>query len=102
MTIKKCRAEIDRIDTELLRLLSFRARLAIEMGKVKRAEGLPITAPDREWEVLSRASRDNTGPLDDRTVVKLFRSIVCASRRVALREAKRAEVPARTESHERC
>jgi chorismate mutase len=95
MTIKKCRAEIDKIDTELLRLLSFRARLAIEMGKVKRAAGLPINAPDREGEVLSRASRDNAGPLDNRTVVKLFRSIICESRRLALRESKKADAPPR-------
>ena len=102
MKIKEYRAEIDKIDMEILRLLSSRARLAIAVGKVKREAGLPISAPARERVVLSRASRANNGPLDDDAVVKLFRSIIRESCRLALREVKEAKVSMGTKSNEGC
>jgi chorismate mutase len=82
MTIEYWRTEIDEIDRELLRLLNRRARLALKVGALKQAAGLPCCDPDRERVVLSTLRQANTGPLDSRAVTRLFRRIIGESRRV--------------------
>jgi chorismate mutase len=88
LKIEDCRAEIDIIDGELVRLLNMRARLAVEIGVLKRCAALPLYDPDRERGVLARACRANDGPLDDRAVIKIFRRIIGESRRVEARQAE--------------
>lgn len=85
MSIEDCRAEIDAIDNELLRLLNERARLALLVGESKRAAGLALCDRDREREVLERACTSNHGPLDERAVTNLFRLIIAESRRMQAR-----------------
>jgi chorismate mutase len=85
MSIEDCRAEIDAIDGELLRLLNERARLALRVGESKRAAGLALCDREREREVLERARNSNRGPLDERAVTSLFRLIIEESRRVQAR-----------------
>ena len=82
MTIHDWRAEIDTIDSELLRLLNRRAQLAIEIGAIKRRDAAPFYDPSRERQVLVRASTTNSGPLDEEAVSKIFRCIIDESRRV--------------------
>ena len=82
MTIEDWRVEIDKIDGELLRLLNERARLAVSVGESKRAAGLSVCDREREREVIARARRANTGPLDDEAVARLFRAVIRESRRL--------------------
>ncbi len=82
MNIEYWRAEIDEVDRELLRLLNRRARLAIKVGALKRAAGLPCCDPEREDVVIRTLQQANTGPLDHRAVTKLFGRIIRESRRV--------------------
>jgi chorismate mutase len=82
MTIEDWRVEIDKIDGELLRLLNARARLAVSVGESKRVAGLSVCDREREREVISRARRENTGPLDDEAVARLFRAVIRESRRL--------------------
>ena len=82
MDIEYWRKEIDDIDSELLRLLNMRARLAVKVGALKQAADLPFCDPDRERTVLQRLQEMNCGPLDQRAVDKLFRRIIRESRRV--------------------
>ncbi len=82
MTIEDWRVEIDKIDGELLRLLNERARLAVSVGESKRAAGLAVADREREREVIVRACRANTGPLDDGAVARLFRAVIRESRRL--------------------
>jgi chorismate mutase/prephenate dehydratase len=72
------RAAIDRIDAEFVRLLSERARLAQEIGKLK-GDG-PVYRPEREAEVLRRALAANAGPLANDAVGRVFAEIVSACR----------------------
>ncbi len=51
-SIEDWRRRIDEIDRQLVELLNERARCAIEIGRLKRAVGLPLYQPDREKEVL--------------------------------------------------
>ena len=82
MDIDHWRREIDDIDAELLRLLNMRARLAMKVGALKQAAHLPFCDPDRERSVLQRLQEMNAGPLDERAIGKLFRRIICESRRI--------------------
>ena len=81
-TIEKWRAEIDAIDDELLTLLNRRARLASEIGLVKKREHAPLCDPDREREVLARVCESSDGPLDEQAVKKIFKIIIDESRRI--------------------
>ncbi len=80
MNIEYWRTEIDELDRELLRLLNRRARLAIKVGALKRAAGLPCCDPERERAVLRDLRKANAGPLDARAIDKLFRRIIRESR----------------------
>ncbi|HEX8771998.1 MAG TPA: chorismate mutase [Pyrinomonadaceae bacterium] len=82
MTIEDWRAEINAIDSELLRLLNERARLAVKVGETKKTAGLSVCDREREREVIERASTANEGPLDERAVVKIFRRIIFESKRI--------------------
>ena len=82
MDIEHWRREIDDIDAELLRLLNMRVRLALKVGALKQAANLPFCDPDRERNVLQRLQEINNGPLDERAVGKVFRRIICESRRL--------------------
>ena len=50
----RLRGEIDRVDTELVRLLNERLRLVDAIGAIKRARGLPVRDEAREAELLAR------------------------------------------------
>lgn len=74
------RQRIDTIDSELLRLVSERARLALEVAKVKQAcgENACFYRPEREVEVLRRICANNPGPLQNETLGRIFREIMSA------------------------
>jgi len=80
--IDSLRRRIDVIDEQLLRLLNSRSACAVEIGKVKRALGLPVYSPEREAWILERVTRENPGPLDDASVRRVFERIIDESRRL--------------------
>ena len=82
MEIGETRKRIDLLDDVLLRILSERARLALEIGRRKKEEGLPVYDPSREKRIFARMKGDNPGPLDDGAVVRLFERVVDESRRL--------------------
>jgi len=65
MNLSDWRRRIDELDKKLVELLNERSRCALEIGKIKQAERLPLYQPDREREVLQNAERHNAGPLTD-------------------------------------
>ena len=48
MTLSDWRRQIDEIDRKLVELLNQRSRCALEIGKIKQAENLPLYQPERE------------------------------------------------------
>ena len=76
------RKRIDLLDDVLLRIFNERARLAIEIGQVKKNLGLAVFDPAREKHIFSRMKGDNPGPLDDGAIVRLFERVVDESRRL--------------------
>lgn len=82
-TIDELRRQIDAIDTQILRLLTQRADLALRVGRVKKLEGKRVFDPTREQTVLRRIAAANRGPLSAGAIEKIFREIVRQHRRLA-------------------
>ena len=80
MTLSDWRRQIDEIDRKLVELLNQRSKCALEIGKIKQAENLPLYQPDREREVLQNAERINAGPLTDAAIRRLFERIIDEAR----------------------
>jgi chorismate mutase/prephenate dehydratase len=71
----RLRQGIDRIDDEVLRLVSERARLAHRIGEIKHGN---VYRPEREAQVLRRLVDANPGPLPDAAVQRISREIMSA------------------------
>lgn len=82
MDINETRKRIDLLDDVLLRIFNERARLALEIGHLKKELNLPVFDPAREKRVFSRMKEDNPGPLDDDAIVRMFERVVDESRRL--------------------
>lgn len=76
MDLSELREEIDRIDTEVVRLLSERAAKALLAGDEKKKDGLPVFDEDRERIVLEKVSALNCGPLNDETVREIYQLLM--------------------------
>ena len=77
--LKELRAEIDRMDDEILSLLNRRAEAVIEVGKIKSEQKLRFYVPEREVEILRRLSASNRGPFPGDALKAIFREIISAS-----------------------
>jgi len=100
MTIEERRAEIDRIDSELLRTLNRRAQVACELAALKRANGAALCDPQRELQVVERARQSNRGPLSDQAVARIFRSVIEESRQLESQREEKTE-PRQEHTHDR-
>jgi chorismate mutase len=76
------REQINSIDDELLKLFNERARLALEIGKMKRTLGLPIHIPSREEQIITRLQQENPGPLPPTSIVRLYQQVIQESRKL--------------------
>jgi chorismate mutase/prephenate dehydratase len=80
MGLDEWRARIDEIDRQLLRMLSQRAELSLEIGRAKRESGEPVLVPQREQEILDELARVNPGPLPAGAIRAIWSEILSASR----------------------
>jgi chorismate mutase/prephenate dehydratase len=78
--LSQIRDEIDRIDSELHRLLNDRARMAQKVAEIKlQSSGeVQFYRAEREAQVLRAIKERNQGPLSDEEVARLFREIMSA------------------------
>lgn len=87
--IERRRGEIDQLDAELVRLLNRRARIALELARVKHHLGRAVRDAERERQVLMQVVRENGGPFDARGLQRIFVRIISESRRVEQSEQER-------------
>ncbi|HEX2501133.1 MAG TPA: prephenate dehydratase [Methylomirabilota bacterium] len=80
MGLDEWRTRIDEIDRQLLRLLSQRAEVSLEIGRAKRESGEPVLVPEREQEILDELARLNPGPLPPGAIRSIWSEILSASR----------------------
>lgn len=77
MSLAEVRAQIDRVDAKILRLLGARARLVAEAWAIKEAQGTPAIDPEREAEILAQlqalALTEGLNPAD---VLRIWQEIV--------------------------
>jgi len=79
MSLEELRGQINELDAQLVKLLNERARIVVEIGKLKSKTDRPIYAPDREKEVIEKISAANEGPLPDRCLVAIWRELMSGS-----------------------
>ena len=87
MDIQELRKEIDRIDSEIIRLYGERMETARRIGQYKKEHNLPVTDTEREREVLNRAGRE-AGEANENGVRALFGFLMAQSRTNQLLESK--------------
>ena len=80
--LARCRVQIDDVDRRILDLLNERTRVVEEIGRVKRAAGMPIYEPKREDEVFANVTVSNRGPLPPDAVKRVFERIIDEMRKV--------------------
>ncbi len=75
-----CRQELDRIDGEIVQLLTERFLVGQKIGKIKRENGQPIRDPEREKQVLQ--SRGDMSPAFRDAIEAVFAAIMAQTREV--------------------
>ncbi|NIP23763.1 MAG: prephenate dehydratase [Phycisphaerae bacterium] len=79
MSLEELRKRIDELDHQLVQLLNERARVVVEIGKLKNKVGKAVYSPDREKEVFARIADANMGPLPDKCLVAIWRELMSGS-----------------------
>jgi len=79
MSLEELRKKIDELDHQLVKLLNERARVVVDIGKLKNKTDKPVYAPDREKEVFARIIKANEGPLPDKCLIAIWRELMSGS-----------------------
>ncbi|HVJ08838.1 MAG TPA: chorismate mutase [Acidisarcina sp.] len=74
--IEDFRLKIDELDRQLVRLISERARAALEIGRLKQMTSLPVYEPSRERVIYDNVRKANTGPLPDTELIHIYERII--------------------------
>ena len=81
--IENLRKRIDKINDNLLKLLSGREKICKEIGEIKKQNGLAIRDEKREKEIFSKLrEKARELGLDEGHVKKLFSLIIKNSRKI--------------------
>jgi chorismate mutase/prephenate dehydratase len=74
------RDRIDAVDREVLAALNRRAKLAQQVGELKKKEGSVVFRPEREAQVIDGLKAQNQGPLSAGSIAPIWREIMSACR----------------------
>ena len=77
------RRRIDRFDEIIVRMLSERAKIALELAQVKSRLHLPVLAPDREAAVLDHVQRLDSRPIGPDAIARIYSVIIREMRDLA-------------------
>ncbi|MEN9760955.1 MAG: hypothetical protein RI906_781 [Pseudomonadota bacterium] len=83
--LDELRREIDRIDRQLLALISERATVVLKVGELKQRTGGAVFRPEREAQIMTRLAQTNPGPLPDAALQDVWRELVSACRELERR-----------------
>ena len=79
-SLESLRGQIDSLDTRIVQLLNDRARIAQQIGEIKRRTNTRVYHPDRESQVYKRISAENKGPLPSASLTAIYRELMACSR----------------------
>jgi chorismate mutase len=72
----KYRNEINRIDKAIVGYLNERAKIVLEIKRLKKKNNLPLYDAKREEELLDNIANYNKGPLYNDNIIQIFESIL--------------------------
>jgi len=80
MGLQEHRSEIEEIDEQIIKFINRRISISKKIFEAKRLEGKPISDPEREKRVLSRATDLATElNLDAGAVKSIFQTLIAMS-----------------------
>jgi len=79
MSLSEHRQAIDKLDTQIVRLLNARTRHVLAIGEIKLAAGEEIYAPHRERIVFDRVCKSNAGPITNEQLRSIYREIMSSA-----------------------
>src|SRR3989442_8232116 len=79
MNIPEHRKAIDKLDTQIVKMLNERTRHVLEIGEIKLKAGEEIYAPHRERAVFQRVCRRNSGPISNESLRAIYREIMSSA-----------------------
>ncbi len=79
--IQSCRAGIDRVDDEILKLLNERSQFVIQIGRLKKQQDAAahLHTQGRESALVERLMKSNPGPFPSEALRPVYREIMSAS-----------------------
>ena len=80
--LRACRERIDKVDLRILDLLNERTSIVQEIGRIKSEGHLAIYEPRREDEVFANVTSNNSGPLTDDGLRRIFERIIDEMRKI--------------------
>lgn len=80
LSLERLRADIDFLNSELLRVLEARGRTVQAIMLLKRTLNVPAYDPQREQEMLAQLLARTSGPYSVAQITQIFQSIFEASR----------------------
>jgi chorismate mutase/prephenate dehydratase len=94
------RSSIDLIDNDIAKLLSKRAELSRQVGRIKHENGIKTYSPEREREIIDRLETLIEPPLERGMMEAVFNTIFSVSRSLQARTRIAYLGPVGTYSHE--
>lgn len=76
------RKKIDELDERILLLLNERAKLSVNIARIKSEQNIPIFVPERENNLLDKIVAQNKGPLEGNAIRNIFICILDESKRL--------------------
>jgi len=79
-SLKELRDKLKNRDEKIVKLLNERARISLEIGKIKKSQSLNIYDPSQENRVYRYLNEINEGPLMGESLKEIFTEILSASK----------------------
>lgn len=73
------RKRIDELDEKLVKLINERAKVVVEVGRIKKGGNSPVYVPERERQVMERIGKLNQGPLPNTCLEAIWRELMSGS-----------------------
>lgn len=86
MNLQDLRQGIDKIDSELLKLINQRMELVKKVGELKHETKSAIYRPEREKEIVNRLVAENKGLLTEKAIEAIYLEIFATARNIELPE----------------
>jgi chorismate mutase len=76
-TVARHRQRIDVLDKQIISLLNERARIALEIGRIRKGANIPpSSALDRQQEVLRNVMSNSVAPLSPEAARRIYERII--------------------------